>query len=226
LKSLNVDNFPPPLARLMAQVERCRVCPTIAPYRKFPAPRRGTTKYRLVIVGEAPGRVSLEHGRPFSNPRNLTVRRGFALAVAPVALELDDVFYVTDVVKCWPAKGLTANRSPVAAEVSTCAERFLRRELELIRPHLVITFGALAARAVTGRKLSVGDVHAQALDSGRGFKLVPLVHPSTINITGMRRAGINSLTEYEELLARLFRTHIPPEVFAAIAAEASARAAR
>lgn len=219
-----MDKSLPDLADLMARVEHCRICPTIAPYRKFPAAHRGTAKHRLMIVGEAPGRVSLEHGRAFSNPRNLTIRRGFALAMAPLKLELDDAFYMTDVVKCWPAKGLTANRSPVAAEIRTCAERFLRHEIELIRPHLVMTFGALAARAVTGQKLNLTEVHAGVLDSGRGFKVVPLVHPSTINITGMRRAGIGSLAEYEQLLARLFRTHIPREVFAALAAGARAAA--
>jgi len=222
--SLSVDKSLPDLAGLLARVDRCRICPTIAPYRKFPAPNRGNPKYRLMIVGEAPGRVSLEHGRAFSNPRNLTIRRGFALAMAPLRLELDDAFYMTDVVKCWPAKGLTANRSPVAAEIRICADRFLRHEIDLISPLLVMTFGALAARAVTGQKLSLTEIHGKALDSGRGFKVVPMVHPSTINITGMRRAGIGSLAEYEQLLARLFRRHIPREVFAALAAAARAPA--
>jgi uracil-DNA glycosylase family 4 len=224
LKSLSVDKSLPDLTDLLLRVQRCRICPTIAPYRKFPAANRGTAKHRLMIVGEAPGRVSLEHGRAFSNPSNLTIRRGFALAMAPWALELDDAFYMTDVVKCWPAKGLTANRSPVAAEVRMCAARFLGREIDIIKPHLVMTFGALAARAVIGQKLNLTEVHGKALDSGRGFKMVPLVHPSTINITGMRRAGIGSLAEYEQLLARLFRTHIPREVFAALAAGARAAA--
>ena len=219
-----MDKFSPEVVELMARVARCRICPTIAPYRKFPAPNRGTAKYRLMIVGEAPGRVSLEHGRAFSNPRNLTVRRGFAQAIAPAALELDDAFYITDVVKCWPAKGLTANRSPVGAEIRTCTDRFLTQELELIRPHLVMTFGALAARAVTGQKLNLIEIHGREIDSGRGFKVVPLVHPSTINITGMRRAGIGSLAEYEQLLARLFRMHIPREVLAALTAGAQSGA--
>ena len=99
-----------------------------------------------------------------------------------------------------------------------CTGRFLRHEIDIIRPHLVMTFGALAARAVTGQKLNLTEIHGKAMDSGRGFKLVPLVHPSTINITGMRRAGIGSLAEYEQLLARLFRMHIPREVFTALAA--------
>jgi uracil-DNA glycosylase family 4 len=212
-----VDKTVVDLTELLKRVERCRLCPTIAPYRKFPAPNRGTAKYRLMIVGEAPGRVSLDNGRAFSNPRNLTIRRGFARAIAPVAVELEEVFYLTDVVKCWPAKGLTANRSPNAAEIRTCAGRFLSHEIDLIRPHLVMTFGALAARAVIDQKVSLTQLHGRAIDSRRGFKVVPLVHPSTINITGMRRAGIRSLPDYEELLARLFRVHIPREIMAELA---------
>lgn len=205
------------LTELLLRVERCRLCPTIAPYRKFPAPHRGTAKYGLMIVGEAPGRVSLNNGRAFSNPRNLTIRRGFARAIAPAPVELEEAFYLTDVVKCWPAKGLTANRSPNAAEIRTCAGRFLSQELDLIRPRLVMTFGALAARAVIDQKVSLTQIHGRAIDSPRGFKVVPLVHPSTINITGMRRAGIRSLPEYEELLARLFKAHIPREVMVELA---------
>src|ERR1700733_8705655 len=59
-------------ARVLAfwrRVNRCRECLTIAPWRKFPLGRRGTTRFGLMILGEAPGRVSLETGRPFSNPR-------------------------------------------------------------------------------------------------------------------------------------------------------------
>jgi len=208
---------PSEFAELLRQVQRCRVCPSIAPYRKFPTASRGTPKYRLMIVGEAPGRVSLEHGRAFSNPRNLTIRRAFARAVAPLVADLEQVFYLTDVVKCWPAKGSKANRSPTGPEVRTCANRFLRREIELIKPRLVMTFGALAARAVIGTNVILSDIHPRPIDLADGVKVVPLVHPSTVNIAGMRRVGIGSLPEYEEVLAELLRAHLPADVLLAVA---------
>ncbi|HTY56606.1 MAG TPA: uracil-DNA glycosylase family protein, partial [Candidatus Binataceae bacterium] len=105
---------------------RCRVCPTIAPYRKFPRASHGTPRYGLMLIGEAPGRVSLDNGRAFSNPRNLTIRRAFSQAVAPRDFQLEEIFYLTDVVKCWPASTSGANRSPSRLETITCLERHLR----------------------------------------------------------------------------------------------------
>src|SRR5258708_37011762 len=65
------------------RVNRCHECPSIAPWRKFPLGRRGTTRFGLMILGEAPVLVSLENGRPFSNPPNLVIRLAFARLVAP-----------------------------------------------------------------------------------------------------------------------------------------------
>jgi DNA polymerase len=198
-------------ARVLAfwrRVNRCRECSTIAPWRKFPLGRRGTTRFGLMILGEAPGRVSLDNGRPFSNPRNLMIRRAFAHAVAPREIEPEQLFYFSDTVKCWPPSPTGANRSPSAAENSTCVERHLRRELELVRPSLIVAFGARAAAAAMGAPVKLATVHAQPMVTGTGLRVIPLMHPSTINIAGMRRVGIRSLDDYEAQLVALLRDEI------------------
>ncbi len=192
------------------RVNRCRECPTIAPWRKFPLGRRGTARYGLMILGEAPGRVSLEHGRPFSNPRNLVIRRAFARAVAPREIEPEQILYFSDTVKCWPSSATGANRSPLGAENSTCVERHLRRELELIGPRLIFAFGARAAAAVLGAPVKLVAMHAKPVVVDAGLRVIPLMHPSTINIAGMRRVGIQSLDDYEARLAELMREEIAP----------------
>jgi len=190
------------------QVNRCKECPTIAPWRKFPLGRRGTARFGLMILGEAPGRVSLEHGRPFSNPRNLVIRHAFARAVAPREIEPEQIFYFSDTVKCWPSSVTGANRSPNAAENSTCVARHLRRELELIAPRLIIAFGARAAAAALGTSVKLAAMHAKPVTGSSGVRVIPLMHPSTINIAGMRRVGIQSLDDYETQLATLMREEI------------------
>ena len=187
---------------------RCRECPTIAPWRKFPLGRRGTARFGLMILGEAPGRVSLEHGRPFSNPRNLVIRRAFARAVAPREIEPEQLFYFSDTVKCWPSSATGANRSPNAAENSKCVARHLQRELELIGPRLIIAFGARAAAAALGAPVKLAAMHGKAVVVSAGIRVIPLMHPSTINIAGMRRVGIQSLDDYEAQLARVIREEI------------------
>lgn len=187
------------------RVNRCRECTTIAPWRKFPLGRRGTTRFGLMILGEAPGRVSLENGRPFSNPRNLVIRRAFARAVAPREIEPEALFYFSDTVKCWPSSPTGANRSPSAGENSTCVERHLGREIKLAKPRLIIAFGARAAAAALGHPVKLVEMHAKAATLDQGIRVIPMMHPSTINIAGMQRVGIRSLDDYETQLTGLLR---------------------
>jgi uracil-DNA glycosylase family 4 len=195
---------------------RCRVCPTIAPWRKFPPRSRGSARFGLMIVGEAPGRVSLENRRPFSNPRNLTVRNAFARAVAPSKIEPERLFYFSDVVKCWPASRSGANRSPTPAETATCISRHLMRELAIVRPRVIFAFGARAASAVVGRTVRISELHGKVVRAPGGCRVIVLMHPSTINIAGMRRVGVTSLADYEEKLAILFRAEIVPLIHVAL----------
>jgi len=199
----------PAILAFWSKVDRCRICPTIAPWRKFPLGRRGTARFGLMVLGEAPGRVSLEKGRPFSNPRNLTVRNAFARAIAPLTLAPEEVLYFSDTVKCWPSSASGANRSPTAAENAACVSRHLAAELALVKPRAIFAFGARAAAAILGHPVKMLDLHGTWL-AARGLRVLPLMHPSTINIAGMRKAGIGSLLDYEIRLAALFRAELSP----------------
>lgn len=193
-----------------SEVALCRVCPSIGPWRKFPLGRRGTARYRLMVLGEAPGRVSLDNGRPFSNPRNLMVRNAFAQAVAPLTLAPEDLLYFSDTVKCWPTSPSGANRSPTAAENATCVARHLIREIAIVRPIAVFAIGARATAAILGRPVKMLALHGTWLTTASGLRVLPLMHPSTINIAGMRKVGIRSLPDYEARLAALFRAELTP----------------
>jgi uracil-DNA glycosylase family 4 len=161
-----------------------------------------------MILGEAPGRVSLEHGRPFSNPRALTVRNAFARAVAPMTIAPEDLLYFSDAVKCWPGSPTGANRSPRATETIRCTSLHLTRELEIIHPRLIFAFGVRAASAALGYPIKIADYHGRPLDHPHGYRVIPLMHPSTINIAGMRRVGMRNVEHYETALAELFRSEL------------------
>lgn len=193
------------LARFWRRAWRCRECPTLAPWAKFPPRARGNPRTGVMILGEAPGRVSLEHGRPFSNPRNLTVRNALAQALAPAIIEPEDILYFSDAVKCWPGSPSGANRSPRAVETRRCTSIHLARELEIIRPKVIFAFGVRAASALLGYPIKIAELHGRAIDHPMGFRVVPLMHPSTINIAGMRRIGMRTVSDYESQLAALFR---------------------
>ncbi|MGH7906459.1 MAG: uracil-DNA glycosylase family protein [Candidatus Binataceae bacterium] len=187
---------------------RCRICPALSPWRKFAASNHGAPNHGLMILGEAPGRISLDNGRRFSNPRNLTIRRAFARAAAPAKIEIEELFYMTDTVKCWPPSPTGANRSPTLAEERTCVKLHLMREIELLKPRLIFAFGARASRAALGYEVNLSLEHGKAHRGVHGIRVIPLMHPSTANIAGMKRAGIGSLAEYEDGLAWLMRTEL------------------
>jgi uracil-DNA glycosylase family 4 len=193
------------LAHFWREALGCRECPGLAPWRKFPPEARGNPNHGMMILGEAPGRVSLDHGRPFSNPRNLIIRNAIARALAPGPIVPEEILYFSDAVKCWPATASGANRSPSSGETARCVNLHLRRELAIIRPQVIFAFGVRAASAVLGQAVKIAEHHAQPLDHPDGYRVFPLMHPSTINIAGMRRVGIDSLAQYETDLAVLFR---------------------
>jgi uracil-DNA glycosylase len=196
------------LAGFWQSVLPCQQCSTLAPWRKFPPQTRGNPRTGLMIIGEAPGRVSLEHGRPFSNPRSLTVRNALARAIAPQVIEPEAIVYFSDAVKCWPSSPSGANRSPSAAETNRCTGMHLKRELEIIRPQVIFAFGVRAATALLGYPLKIATLHGQAISHPLGCRVIPLMHPSTINIAGMHRIGMRTVNDYETALAALFRREL------------------
>lgn len=196
------------LARFWRVALGCQECPTLAPWRKFPPRARGNPHHGIMILGEAPGRVSLEQGRPFSNPRNLTIRNALARALAPRVIAAEEMLYFSDAVKCWPRSASGANRSPSAAETARCTSRHLAREIAIIQPRVIFAFGVRAVAALLDRPIKLAELHGRVLDHPAGFRVIPLMHPSTINIAGMRRVGIRTLADYELELSALFRREL------------------
>lgn len=143
----------------------------MAPHRQFPPEAHGQRQARFALVGEAPGARSLAHGRQWTGPGGLILRR----EIRRLGLDLEDVFYLTNAVKCWPSRG-QGNRSPLRSEVARC-QPYLQAELAALDPEVVVAVGAVAARAV-----GVTDVRLPA-DHGRrvrvdGREVIVLLHPA------------------------------------------------
>ena len=122
------------LTRLVRQVAGCRACPTMRPYGKFAPAAAGRRDARFVLVGEAPGIASIERERQWTGAGGMILRR----EIRRLGLDLEDLFYLTNAVKCWPAARARpgrrpGNRSPLASEARRCGP-FLGAELEAIRP--------------------------------------------------------------------------------------------
>jgi len=192
------------ILQIRAEIASCRRCPAMAPWRKFPAEAFGTVETGLMLVGEAPGYESWRRGRAFSNPRNLTVREALASLRHPRYRTLEDLFFLADAVRCQPPGRSPAsrNRAPRTSERRNCAA-FLYREIELLRPTVIVTLGRLAAEAVLGRPVRLTDEHGRWHDGPAGSRVVTLLHPSGQAKYALQKIGMTP-EDYFASLRKLF----------------------
>ena len=121
----------------------------------------------LMFVGEAPGRDEDQQGEPFVG------RAGQLLTkiIASIGLNRSDV-YIANVIKCRPPN----NRNPEPDEIENC-EPFLLRQVDAVRPRVVVALGAFAIRTLLSSGQSISALRGQIFDY-RGAKLVPTFHPA------------------------------------------------
>lgn len=195
------SRLPSGLPLLQQQIARCTLCESMKPWRRFDAGASGTADTGYLLVGEAPGYVSWAQGRRFTGPAGLLIRRSLARLAHPRFRDLEDLFYMTDTVKCHPASRAnpSANRSPRRSEIRTCAGH-LRRELAILRPSVVVTFGKAAERAVA-------EAVGQEAGLNSRVRLVTFPHPSPRNQRTILQA-YPSMEAFERSIARTFRALI------------------
>lgn len=121
----------------------------------------------LMFVGEAPGADEDEQGIPFVG------RAGQLLTkiIEAIGLTRDDV-YIANVIKCRPPQ----NRNPEQDEVDTC-EPFLFRQIDTIKPKVIVGLGTFAARALLRTMDPISRLRGRVYDY-RGAKLIPTFHPA------------------------------------------------
>lgn len=169
------------LAELHRQMNACHLCVEAGylPRADAVAGYRGRIGNRIVLVGQAPGHLSVERRMPFSGPGGRVLdtwlqRAGFA----PGALRTE--VYLSALTKCDPGKNPrgSGDRKPSPPELSLCRP-FLLRELELVRPEVILLVGGMAIDAFLGpSKLS--EIIGASVERN-GVRLLPLPHPSGVS---------------------------------------------
>ena len=130
---------------LKAEVAACTACELHAS-RTRTVFGVGNESAELMIVGEAPGADEDRQGEPFVG------RAGQLLTAMLHAIGLArDAVYIANVLKCRPP----GNRNPSVAEVAAC-QPFLRRQLVLIRPKVMLAVGGIAAHNLLDTDEAVG----------------------------------------------------------------------
>lgn len=147
----------------------------------------------LVLVGEQPGDREDREGEPFVGPAGGVLDEALAAAGLP-----REEVYLTNAVKHFRHEDRGArriHRRPTTAHVRAC-HPWLERELELVRPRVVVCHGATAARAVLGRDVRIGAERGRAMPLEGGGDALVTAHPSSL----LRMRGRGG---YEEAFAAL-----------------------
>lgn len=142
----------------------------------------GPARARLVLVGEQPGDHEDREGEPFVGPAG----RLLDAALEDAGIVREDV-YLTNAVKHFRHHVVGKRRihdKPAVAHVKAC-HPWLEAELDVVRPSVVVALGATAARAVTGRPVTIGEVRGKPLDDvlevrGSPVPVLVTVHPSSL----------------------------------------------
>ena len=192
------------LAEVATQAAVCERCPLYAHATQMVF-GEGPADAAVVFVGEQPGDQEDLAGRPFVGPAG----QMFDRALAQAGIDRGQV-YVTNAVKHFkfePRGKRRIHKKPNHQEIERC-RWWLDQELALIKPRLTVALGATAARALTGRDVTISRERGRLLQFGAGSSGLITVHPSFLLRLPDQAAQEQ---EYARFVAdlRLVLEHIP-----------------
>lgn len=158
----------PSLSAVAEKVQECRRCPLYATATNG-VPGEGDPNAGLVCVGEAPGANEDATGRPFVGQAGQLLTK----ILAAIDLKREEVFIV-NVLKHRPP----GNRNPRPEEVEACSP-YLIRQLELIKPKVIVAFGTFAAQTLLQTKTPLGQLRG-LVHRYHGTPLVVTYHPAAL----------------------------------------------
>ena len=152
---------------LVASISHCTAC-TLSTTRNKTVPGTGDRAPTWMVVGEAPGENEDKQGEPFVGKAGQLLDA----MLAAVGKKRTNGAFIANVIKCRPP----GNRNPEADEIAACAP-YLKRQIELASPKLLLAAGKFAARTLLNRDDTVAAMRA----AGGQFAGIPVVvtyHPA------------------------------------------------
>ena len=176
---MSAADFVPETNSLKAMREAaagCRGCPLYAPATQTVF-GEGLRKARLMMVGEMPGDREDRAGHVFVGPAGRELDAGLERA----GIERPDA-YVTNVVKHFKFRERGKRRihdTPKKSEVDACLP-WLREELRLVKPQVLLILGAVAGKALLGSSFRLTRARGEPLESDLAPCVIATIHPAAI----------------------------------------------
>ena len=149
----------------IATCEKCDLCRHI--HNKVPG--QGDGNADLMFIGEGPGADEDLQGLAFVGAAGQLLTK----MIAAIGYTREQV-YICNVVKCRPPQ----NRVPAPEEAAACLP-FLRAQVALVRPRVIVLLGATAARAVLGDQIRITRDRGQWVEK-KGVWFMPTYHPAAL----------------------------------------------
>ena len=167
--SVNVAQMDWPTLR--QTIQECRAC-GLCSKRRQAVPGVGDEQASWLFIGEGPGAEEDARGEPFVGQAGKLLDS----MLAAIDLARGEDVYIANAVKCRPP----GNRTPEAAEMAACWP-YLRRQIDLIHPKLIVLLGKAAVFAVLGEEGSLASLRGKSLAFRDGDLEIPVVvtyHPA------------------------------------------------
>ena len=145
--------------------QKCRLCEN----RKNIVFGEGNKNADIMLIGEGPGADEDIQGIPFVGKAGKLMNSAFE------ALEInrDDV-YIANVVKCRPPN----NRNPEKDEETACLD-YLRNQVILVKPKIIVLLGNVALKAILGNEYSITSARGKWVEK-KGILYMPTFHPAAL----------------------------------------------
>jgi DNA polymerase len=156
------------LDEIAEMVRTCTRCPLYATATN-PVPGEGSPTAQLMCIGEAPGGVEDETGRPFVGPAGKLLTD----ILHAIKLRREEVF-IANVMKHRPP----GNRNPTGDEIEACRP-YLLRQVELIRPKVILALGTFAAQTLLDTTVAIGKLRG-LMHWYHGTPLIATYHPAAL----------------------------------------------
>jgi DNA polymerase len=188
------------MAELRERALVCRKCPNLAAARKNVVFGVGSIDAELMFVGEAPGADEDEQGEPFVGRAGQLLTR----IIQTMGLSREQV-YIANILKCRPdTPGQSyGNRPPTPEEMERCIP-YLRAQIDLIKPKVMVALGATAVEGLFGRVPGIGITKLRGRwKEFRGIPVMPTYHPSYLlrpNPNNIKREAWEDMLQVMERL--------------------------
>jgi len=160
---------------LRAEVAACRAC-TLCERRKQTVFGVGNTNASWMLIGEAPGSEEDQRGEPFVGQAGRLLNNMLQSLGMSREGQTDKSVYIANALKCRPP----GNRNPQPEEIARC-EPFLRRQVELVNPAVIVVMGRFAAQSLLGSDASIASLRGKAHPISVARRKIPVIvtyHPA------------------------------------------------